>query len=155
MKPACAGYAPCRWGSTAIATLLAAFATSLYAAPGDLDVGEALARPGRSQAAADNARGVAVQADGKVLVAGSCSGLTTSKLCVVRYHPDGTPDLSFNPNATQGGLQPDLQAGELIIEETPGQSLFGVVAVQPDQKFEEAQTSIRLAIREQRFQRLL
>ena len=39
MKPARAGYAPCRWGSTAIATLLAAFATSLYAAPGDLDVG--------------------------------------------------------------------------------------------------------------------
>ena len=93
MKPARAGYAPCRWGSTAIATLLAAFATSLYAAPGDLDVGgfnaanpvvsdrgKALARPGRSQAAADNARGVAVQADGKVLVAGSCSGLTTSHL---------------------------------------------------------------------------
>lgn len=153
MKPARAGYAPCRWGSTAIATLLAAFATSLYAAPGDLDVGgfnaanpvvsdrgKALARPGRSQAAADNARGVAVQADGKVLVAGSCSGLTTSKLCVVRYHPDGTPDLSFNPNATQGGLQPDLQAGELIIEETPGQSLLGVVAVQPDQKIVVAGT---------------
>ena len=52
--------------------------------------------------------------------------LTTTKLGVVRYHPDGTPDLTFNLNAT-GGLQPDLQAGGLIDEETPGQSLFGMV----------------------------
>lgn len=117
------------------------------AAPGDLDVagfnaadpvvsnrGKALARPGRSNAAVDNGRGVARQADGKLLVAGSCSGLLTSKLCVVRFNANGTPDLTFNPDATQGGMQPDLQAGELIIEITPSQSLFGMVAVQPDQK---------------------
>ena len=146
-----------RWPFALVALLLAAHAASLLAAPGDLDSGgfnaanpiisdrgKALAKPGRSSAAPDNARGVAVQADGKVLVAGSCSGLTTTKLCVVRYHPDGTPDLTFNPNATQGGLQPDLQAGELIIEETPGQSLFGMVAVQPDQKIIVAGTCSNL-----------
>lgn len=117
------------------------------AAPGDLDVagfnasdpipgnrGKALARPGRSPFTADNARGVAVQADGKLLVAGSCSGVATSKLCVIRYLANGAPDLTFNPDATQGGTQPDLQAGELIIEESPGQSLYGMVAVQSDQK---------------------
>ena len=119
----------------------------VVAAPGDLDIagfnaadpvvthrGKALARPGRSNAAVDNGRGVARQADGKLLVAGSCSGLLTSKLCVVRFNANGTPDLTFNPDATQGGTQPDLQAGELIIEITPSQSLFGMVAVQADQK---------------------
>ena len=152
-----AGRSARRWPFALVALLLAAHAASLLAAPGDLDSGgfnaanpivsdrgKALAKPGRSSAAPDNARGVAVQADGKVLVAGSCSGLSTSKLCVVRYHPDGTPDLTFNPNATQGGLQPDLQAGELIIEETPGQSLFGMVAVQPDQKIIVAGTCSNL-----------
>ena len=48
-------------------------------------------------------------------MAGSCSGLTTTKLCVVRYHPEmARADPHVQPG-TQGGLQPDLQAGELII----------------------------------------
>ena len=129
------------------------FCVATFAAPGDLDVtgfnaadpvvgnrGKVLARPGRSQLTPDNARGVALQADGRLLVAGSCSGLNTSKLCVVRFNVDGTPDTSFNPDATQGGTQPDLQPGELIIEITPSQSLFGMVAVQTDQKIVVAGT---------------
>jgi uncharacterized delta-60 repeat protein len=131
----------------AVMNMALGLATAAFCAPGDLDVagfnaadpvvsnrGKALARPGRSNAAVDNGRGVARQADGKLLVAGSCSGLLTSKLCVVRFNANGTPDLTFNPDATQGGMQPDLQAGELIIEITPSQSLFGMVAVQSDQK---------------------
>ncbi len=138
----------------AVAALLC---ENVFAAPGDLDVtgfnaadpipgnrGKALAQPGRSQSAPDNARGVALQADGRLLVAGSCSGLNTSKLCVVRFNADGTPDTSFNPDATQGGMQPDLQAGELIIEITPSQSLFGMVAVQTDQKIIVAGTCSNL-----------
>lgn len=134
-----------------------AFCTALFAAPGDLDVtgfnaadpvlgnrGKVLARPGRSQLTPDNARGVALQVDGRLLLAGSCSGLNTSKLCVVRFNADGTPDTSFNPDATQGGTQPDLQPGELIIEITPSQSLFGMVAVQTDQKIVVAGTCTNL-----------
>ncbi|HPG61833.1 MAG TPA: hypothetical protein PK586_07480 [Casimicrobium sp.] len=147
------------WRAVAMSIVLgmAAVAATAFGAPGDLDVsgfnaadpvvtnrGKALARPGRSAMTPDAARGVARQADGKLLVAGSCSGLVTTKLCVVRFDANGTPDLTFNPDATQGGLQPDLQAGELIIEITPSQSLFAMVAVQSDQKIIVAGTCSNL-----------
>jgi len=133
------------WRAVAMSIVLgmAAVAATAFGAPGDLDVsgfnaadpvvtdrGKALARPGRSPFLSDNAVSVARQADGKLLVAGDCRGVNVMKLCVTRFNFDGTPDTTFNPDATQGGTQPDLQAGELIIEDTPGQSLGGLVAVQ-------------------------
>ncbi|HPV23864.1 MAG TPA: hypothetical protein PLJ65_06795, partial [Casimicrobium sp.] len=133
------------WRAVAMSNVLgmAAVAATAFGAPGDLDVsgfnaadpvvtnrGKALARPGRSPFLSDNAVSVARQADGKLLVAGDCRGVNVMKLCVTRFNADGTPDTTFNPDATQGGTQPDLQAGELIIEDTPGQSLGGLVAVQ-------------------------
>ena len=49
----------------------------------------------------DVAEAVAVQADGKILVAGSASdGAGDGALAVARYNPDGTPDNGFGPDGT-------------------------------------------------------
>jgi uncharacterized delta-60 repeat protein len=44
----------------------------------------------------DNGRAVAIQADGKLLVAGYAAGVNNDDFAVVRYNSDGTPDLSFD-----------------------------------------------------------
>ena len=48
----------------------------------------------------DVARGVALQPDGKVVVAGYCSNGTTYDFCLARYLASGTLDLSFNGSGT-------------------------------------------------------
>ncbi len=139
------------WLSLSAVTALCAGA---FAAPGDLDVtgfnaadpvignrGKALAKPGLSPLEADTARGVAIQADGKLLVSGGCRGSNTGKFCIVRFNADGTPDVSFNPNAAQTGGR----AGEAIIEITPSQSLQALVVVQADQKILVAGTCTNLS----------
>jgi uncharacterized delta-60 repeat protein len=51
---------------------------------------------------ADQARGVAIQSDGKIVVVGSAvvgrtaNNLSNFDFAVARYNPDGTPDLSFS-----------------------------------------------------------
>jgi uncharacterized delta-60 repeat protein len=44
----------------------------------------------------NSANGVAIQKDGKIVVAGSCSTTGISQIAVVRYNPDGTLDANFN-----------------------------------------------------------
>lgn len=44
----------------------------------------------------DNGRAVAIQSDGKLLVAGYAAGVNNDDFALVRYNSDGTPDLSFD-----------------------------------------------------------
>ena len=48
----------------------------------------------------DVARGVALQPDGKIVVAGYCSNGTTYDFCLARYLASGTLDVSFNGSGT-------------------------------------------------------
>ena len=48
----------------------------------------------------DVARGVALQPDGKIVVAGYCSNGITYDFCLARYLASGTPDVSFNGSGT-------------------------------------------------------
>ena len=48
----------------------------------------------------DVARGVALQPDGKIVLAGYCSNGTSSDFCLARYLPSGTLDVSFNGSGT-------------------------------------------------------
>jgi uncharacterized delta-60 repeat protein len=72
---------------------------SLFAAPGDLDQafgtsGKVLTNIGAS---AVTGRGMAVQPDGKIVVAGATNlNNPGSDFVVVRYNPDGTPDTTFD-----------------------------------------------------------
>ena len=43
----------------------------------------------------DAARGVAIQLDGKLVLAGDCSNGTTTDICALRYDVDGTLDATF------------------------------------------------------------
>jgi len=132
-------------------TLLAAFGwvsgPVAVAAPGDLDVsgfnasdpvpgnrGKVVEKIGRSPFEGDHAMSVARQADGKLLIAGDCRGVFVRKLCVARFNANGSADISFNPDATQGGTQPDLQPGELILEAAPNTGYGALLAVQGDGK---------------------
>jgi uncharacterized delta-60 repeat protein len=63
-------------------------------------------------------RGVAIQSDGKIIVAGSCSG----DFCLARYNPNGSPDASFGSDGkvitptNGGGLAVAIQSdGKIIV----------------------------------------
>jgi len=125
--------------------LLLALTRTAFAAPGDLDVtgfnssdpvpsnrGKVVEKIGRSQFEADHAMSVARQTDGKLLIAGDCRGVFVRKLCIARFNSNGSADTTFNPDATQGGTQPDLQPGELILEAAPNTGYGALLAVQPD-----------------------
>lgn len=95
--------------------------------------------------AGDVARAVAVQADGKVVVAGYSFMGTGYDLAVVRFHADGTLDSGFGSNGVvttdfEGGddqahalaIQPD---GKLVVAGTASNgtaSLFAAVRYNPD-----------------------
>jgi uncharacterized delta-60 repeat protein len=107
-------------------------ATAPHAAPGDLDTagfglgtGKVVTPIGSS---IDYARAVALQPDGKIVVAGVCDNGSSYDFCLARFLPTGALDTSFNatgkvftpigPNtdyATAVALQPDgkiVAAGE-------------------------------------------
>lgn len=78
-------------------------ASSLFALPGDLDTtfgvsgGYAVSDFGAAQRD-ERPRDAAIQADGKIVVAGRRETLTAGffELLVARYNPDGTPDATFD-----------------------------------------------------------
>jgi uncharacterized delta-60 repeat protein len=105
----------------AIALCLEVAATD--AAPGSLDPtfsndGKVVTSflGGRNQANA-----MALQSDGKIVVAGTCDGSDTT-FCIARYDPDGTLDLSFK------------LFGKLIARVSDGEDKAYAVAIQPDGK---------------------
>src|SRR5215218_464539 len=76
--------------------LLLAGATAL-AADGDLDGGFAGSGTATLDLGGDEvARATAVQADGKLVVAGSTDAGTSQDFAIARYDPDGTLDLTFS-----------------------------------------------------------
>src|SRR5262249_42486648 len=112
--------------STMLACLLVALlapARVLRAGPGDLDMnfgqdGVALTQVGTGGTMAN---AVAVQPDGKIVVAGAAcpSGPCARNFALVRYDRDGTPDPSFGSEGTGMVLTPigaSAQANALIIQ---------------------------------------
>jgi uncharacterized delta-60 repeat protein len=80
----------------AVLVLCATFTT--HAAPGNLDTtfgsgtGKVISAIGSGE---DTARALAVQPDGKIVVAGSCSNGSDDDLCIARYNANGTLDATF------------------------------------------------------------
>ncbi|MGW4896970.1 calcium-binding protein [Kitasatospora sp. NPDC004240] len=99
-----------RAGAAAAAGLLLALAVpgTAFAAPGDLD--PAFGTGGRVTTdfggGADEARGVVVQADGKIVVAGYAGA--TDDFALARYNPDGSLDTGFG---TGGKVTTDFAGG--------------------------------------------
>lgn len=69
---------------------------------GGTDAGTVLLRVGSSR---DRARAIALQSDGKILLAGYCdAGLGLDSFCVARFNDNGALDTSFDgPNGTSNG----------------------------------------------------
>jgi uncharacterized delta-60 repeat protein len=88
-----------RVASTPIVTLLALLflGSTITAAPGDLDPtfsGDEKLLDWLSRSD-DSARGIAVQTDGKIVVAGSSVTGLSSDFSIVRYNTDGSLDTTF------------------------------------------------------------
>ena len=85
----------------AVGALLAAAPTS--AAPGDLDLtfgagtGKVMTAIGTGH---DHGRAIALQPDGKIVVAGYCWNGSNYDFCLARYHSNGALDTSFGSNGT-------------------------------------------------------
>src|SRR5689334_529639 len=104
-----------------VAVLGLAPAAQAVAAPGDLDV--SFSGDGKQTTdfgGADAAAAVAVQADGKIVVAGSSGG----DFALARYGTDGTPDPSFSGDGmvttdlggTDAGQDVAIQAdGKIVV----------------------------------------
>jgi uncharacterized delta-60 repeat protein len=76
----------------------------------------------------DRARAVALQPDGKIVLAGECFNGFYSKMCLARLKPDGTPDDTFDgPGSTPGN-------GKFILSIGPTNESAYAVAVQADGK---------------------
>ncbi len=90
-----------------IATLFGVAIVAAHAAPGDLDLtfgvgGSVITNINRDAAATS----VAIQADGKIVVAGFCADGTV--VCVARYDASGALDTTFN---TTGTVQTPVNTG--------------------------------------------
>jgi len=70
----------------------------------------------------DNASGVAIQTDGKIVVAGSSNNGSNFDFALIRYNPDGTPDPAFG---TGGVVSIDIRNGD---------DQVSALAIQPDGK---------------------
>src|SRR3954463_1749470 len=81
-----------------VATTLMLTTGVAYAGPGDLDgtfgAGGIVLRS-FGPAGSDDATAVALQADGKIVVAGASDVAGTSDFALARFNTDGTPDRSF------------------------------------------------------------
>jgi uncharacterized delta-60 repeat protein len=73
------------------------------------------------------AQAVAVQADGKIVVAGFCLNETTDDFAVARYHPNGTLDETFDGDSGSGN-------GVVITAITVNHDEALALAIQPDGK---------------------
>jgi uncharacterized delta-60 repeat protein len=114
--------------------LFLAAVPSATAAPGDLD--PSFSDDGfdtQSLVAEDCGHDVAVQPDGKVVVAGSCEGGLVTGFSVLRYRADGTPDQDFG---TDGAVDVQFDPSG----PTTNDRAYAV-AVQPDGKIVVAGSS--------------
>jgi uncharacterized delta-60 repeat protein len=104
------------------------FCVARYNASGSLDAtwngnGKVITAIGTG---ADRANAMALQPDGKVLLAGYCvGGASTIYFCAARYNANGTPDLTWN--GTGKGITPISTIGTAA-------DLANAMALQPDGK---------------------
>ena len=75
----------------------------------------------------DNANAVAVQPDGKIVLAGYCGNGSNVDVCVARLNADGTLDTSFDGPGGSGN-------GKFLLPIGTGNDNANAVAVQPDGK---------------------
>ena len=114
---------------------LAGLAPPAYAAPGDLDTsfgggfGRVRAQVGGdlgwvrfSTSEVSGQPSIALQPDGKIVLAGSCKIGATYDFCVVRHNSNGTADATFGDN---GLVRTDVRSGDDFV---------AGLAIQPDGK---------------------
>lgn len=94
-----------------------------FAGPGGLGAGKVLFPVGISH---DFAHAAALQADGKIILAGACSVTAVNQFCAARLNADGTIDSTFNGPAGNG-------AGKFTFAIALGDGALGI-AIQPDGK---------------------
>src|SRR5262249_12673809 len=86
----------------------------------------------------DVARTLAVQDDGRILVAGSASDGRFDFLALARYNPDGTLDPSFE----RGQTKLREPAGTIVTSVGPSSDLVYALAIQPNDKIVVAGRSL-------------
>ena len=110
---------------TATAALLI-IAGAVVAAPGALDTTFGAAGTGKVFTAIgagnDNANAMAIQPDGKIVLAGGCVNGANTDFCVARYNVDGTLDTNFNGN------------GKVLSPISTSDDIASSLAIQPDGK---------------------
>jgi uncharacterized delta-60 repeat protein len=107
-----------------VGILVAASAGQALAAAGDLDTtfgGDGKVTTNFTSRL-DEVRGVAVQGDGKIVVAGNAGDRNTARFALARYNTDGTLDTTFSGN------------GKATTNFTPGSDGALAVAIQGDGK---------------------
>ena len=96
-------------------------ASVAFAAPGALDTtfgagtGKVITAIGGGN---DNANAMAIQLDGKIVLAGGCINGASNDFCIARYNADGTLDTTFNTTGkviTPIGTSDDI-ASSLVIQ---------------------------------------
>lgn len=121
---------------TATTVLLLTPASHVHAIPsqipGDLDLSfaggaGAIANLVIGAGAHDHLTAMAMQPDGKMVLAGYCDGPTSQDFCVARVNADGTLDASFvGPNGNGGG--------KFLLDISNANDMASAVAIQPDGK---------------------
>jgi len=101
-----------------------------YTATGTLDpvfnsTGKVITSIGSGQST--EATGVAVQADGRLLVSGFCTTSNVRAFCVIRYNADGSLDQNFNPSAAPA------DRGKVLLLPYTDNNAYGLV-LQTDQR---------------------
>ena len=101
------------------ALALAVVTSAAFAAPGALDTtfgagtGKVITAVGAGN---DNANGMAIQPDGKIVLAGGCVNGANNDFCIARYNTDGTLDTTFDPNANNLVYATAVQAdGKVLV----------------------------------------
>lgn len=134
---------------TALCTLLQLASYPCSAAPEDLDMtfaGDGKVTTHIPFGTEDEARGVVIQPDGKIVVAGVSTHLSSWDFAVVRYHADGSLDMDFDgdgcattdfASSSDYGECVALQAdGKIVVAGSIDgggfQDFFGVARFNPD-----------------------
>ena len=116
----------------ALASLMAITASPVWAAPGDLDTsfdGDGIVTTVFGGSIITGAEGVAIQSDGKIVIAGDIRTLTDNfNFALARYNVDGSLDTSFDGD---GKVTTDFGGGEIAT----------AVAIQSDGKIVAAGSS--------------
>lgn len=122
------------------------FTTATSASAGSLDVtfdGDGLVTT--SLGDMEDAQAIAIQSDGKIVVAGAISGSSTLDFLVIRYNSDGSLDFSFDSDGivtvdfgeTEGALGVAIQDdGKIVVagysDPPSGDTKFALARINPD-----------------------